>query len=57
MYHSLQTVSHQESEEARFERLKEWRSVIEKHCEQMECEDNSPVQTPLTEEVSEWKDG
>uniref|UniRef100_A0A8C2H5C3 Uncharacterized protein n=1 Tax=Cyprinus carpio TaxID=7962 RepID=A0A8C2H5C3_CYPCA len=50
MYHSLQTVSHQESEEARFERLKEWRSVIEKHCEQMECEDNSPVQTPLTEE-------
>ncbi|KTG32456.1 hypothetical protein cypCar_00009515, partial [Cyprinus carpio] len=44
------TVSHQESEEARFERLKEWRSVIEKHCEQMECEDNSPVQTPLTEE-------
>uniref|UniRef100_A0A671P4F8 14 kDa phosphohistidine phosphatase-like n=1 Tax=Sinocyclocheilus anshuiensis TaxID=1608454 RepID=A0A671P4F8_9TELE len=44
------TVSHQESEEARLERLKEWRSIIEKHCEQMECEDNSPVHTPLTEE-------
>ncbi|XP_016391484.1 FIGNL1-interacting regulator of recombination and mitosis isoform X1 [Sinocyclocheilus rhinocerous] len=44
------TVSHQESEEARLERLKEWRSIIEKHCEQMESEDNSPVHTPLTEE-------
>uniref|UniRef100_A0A673JVV5 Uncharacterized protein n=1 Tax=Sinocyclocheilus rhinocerous TaxID=307959 RepID=A0A673JVV5_9TELE len=43
------TVSHQESEEARLERLKEWRSIIEKHCEQMESEDNSPVHTPLTE--------
>ncbi|XP_052391736.1 uncharacterized protein C1orf112 homolog isoform X2 [Carassius gibelio] len=43
-------VSHQESEEARLGRLKEWRSVIEKHCERMECEDNSPVQPPLTEE-------
>ncbi|XP_016399204.1 uncharacterized protein C1orf112 homolog [Sinocyclocheilus rhinocerous] len=44
------TVSHQESKEARLERLKEWRSIIEKHCEQMERETSSPVHTPLTEE-------
>lgn len=53
MYHFLQTVSYQESEEARLERLKEWRSIIEKHCEQMERETSSPVHTPLPEEVSE----
>ncbi len=53
MYPFLQTVSHQESEEARLERLKEWRSIIEKHCEQMERETSSPVHTPLPEEVSE----
>ncbi|RXN06304.1 putative protein C1orf112 -like [Labeo rohita] len=44
------TVSNQESEEARLERLKEWRRIIEKHCEQLECENNTPVHTPLTEE-------
>uniref|UniRef100_A0A671Q9A7 Si:dkey-97o5.1 n=1 Tax=Sinocyclocheilus anshuiensis TaxID=1608454 RepID=A0A671Q9A7_9TELE len=38
------------SKEARLERLKEWRSIIEKHCEQMEHETSSPVHTPLTEE-------
>lgn len=53
MHHFLQIVSHQQSEEARLERLKEWRSIIETHCEQMKHETSSPVHTPLTEEASE----
>lgn len=44
------TVSRQESEETRLERLKEWKCVIEKHCQQMESEKSQPAQTPLTEE-------
>ncbi|XP_067273799.1 FIGNL1-interacting regulator of recombination and mitosis isoform X2 [Pseudorasbora parva] len=44
------TVSQLESGEVRLERLKEWRSIIEKHCEQMERENSSSVHTPLTEE-------
>ncbi|XP_039541431.1 uncharacterized protein C1orf112 homolog [Pimephales promelas] len=44
------TVSLQESEELRLERLKGWRSIIEKHCEQMESENRSPEHTPITVE-------
>ncbi|XP_043075256.1 uncharacterized protein C1orf112 homolog [Puntigrus tetrazona] len=44
------TITNQESEEAKLERLKEWRSLIEKHCEQIECETRSLVHAPLNEE-------
>ena len=48
---SLQTIAAQEAEKVRVERLRLEANVIERHSERLDREKETPVHTPVGEEV------